>query len=174
MGAVISSCCLNNGSISCHTRASGSSGLLLLSVSGMAGFVGSCATHHPLSEMRRKKRAFQPPSSPHCSQQSTWCTCDKTEFEVNVCFQTDDNHHHHHHHRRFYEYYMVLWVWHPIILKKCDCCTQRFLMPPFFFFFFHVEVELILVSWPGEHCCGFHWATADSAYQEGLVFNTSW
>lgn len=132
MGAVISSCCLNNGSISCHTRASGSSGLLLLSVSGMAGFVGSCATHHPLSEMRRKKRAFQPPSSPHCSQQSTWCTCDKTEFEVNVCFQTDDNHHHH---RRFYEYYMVLWVWHPIILKKCDCCTQRFLMPPFFFFF---------------------------------------
>lgn len=52
----------NNGSMSYH--ASGPSGLLVLSVSEMAGFVGSCATQHPLSEMRIKKRAFQPPSHP--------------------------------------------------------------------------------------------------------------
>lgn len=55
----------NNGSMSYH--ASGSSGLLVLSVSEMAGFVGSCATHHLLSEMRKQIRAFPPPSSPHCS-----------------------------------------------------------------------------------------------------------
>lgn len=36
------------------------SGLLFLSVSELAGFVRSCATHHPLSEMRKEHFSLLP------------------------------------------------------------------------------------------------------------------